>query len=327
MIMRRREFIALIGGAAAWSLAARAQQAAMPVIGYIGSGPEADVNRLRAFRQGLQESGYREGENVVIEYRWADDHYERLPSLAADLIQHQVALIFAGGIPAALSAKAATKSIPIVFSVAGDPVELGLVASLNRPGGNLTGVSTLSVELGSKRLELLHELIPTASLIGLLVNPANPNAEILSRDAQTAAGILGLQVQVLHATSEHDFDAVFANLRRLRAGALVITNADLFNSRGEQLGALSARNAVPTIFQFRGFVAAGGLMSYGASNQNSSYRLVGSYTGRILKGEKPADLPVQQATKIELILNLKTAKALGLAVPQSLLARADEVIE
>ena len=327
MIMRRREFIALIGGAAAWSLAARALQAAMPVIGYIGSGPEADVNRLRAFRQGLQESGYREGENVVIEYRWADDHYERLPSLAANLIQHQVALIFAGGIPAALSAKAATKSIPIVFSVAGDPVELGLVASLNRPGGNLTGVSTLSVELGSKRLELLHELIPTASLIGLLVNPANPNAEILSRDAQTAAGILGLQVQVLHATSEHDFDAVFANLRRLRAGALVITNADLFNSRGEQLGALSARNAVPTIFQFRGFVAAGGLMSYGESNQNSSYRLVGSYTGRILKGEKPADLPVQQATTVELVINLKTAKALGLNVPPSLLARADEVIE
>ena len=326
--MRRREFITLLGGAtAAWPMVARAQQPAMPVIGYIGSGPEADVNRLRAFRQGLQESGYREGENVVIEYRWADDHYERLPSLAADLIQHQVALIFAGGIPAALSAKAATKSIPIVFSVAGDPVELGLVASLNRPGGNLTGVSTLSVELGSKRLELLHELIPTASLIGLLVNPAHPNAEILSRDAQTAAGILGLQVQVLHATSEHDFDAVFANLRRLRAGALVITNADLFNSRSEQLGALSARNAVPTIFQFRGFVAAGGLMSYGASNQNSSYRLVGSYTGRILKGEKPGDLPVQQATTVELVINLKTAKALGLTVPPSLLARADEVIE
>ena len=326
--MRRRQFLTLVGGAAAaWPMLARAQQPAMPVIGYIGSGPEADVNRLRAFRQGLQESGYREGENVVIEYRWADDHYERLPSLAANLIQHQVALIFAGGIPAALSAKAATKSIPIVFSVAGDPVELGLVASLNRPGGNLTGVSTLSVELGSKRLELLHELIPTASLIGLLVNPANPNAEILSRDAQTAAGILGLQVQVLHATSEHDFDAVFANLRRLRAGALVITNADLFNSRSEQLGALSARNAVPTIFQFRDFAAAGGLMSYGASNQNSSYRLVGSYTGRILKGEKPADLPVQQATKIELILNLKTAKALGLTIPQTLLATADEVIE
>ena len=326
--MRRRQFLTLVGGAAAaWPMLARAQQPAMPVIGYIGSGPEADVNRLRAFRQGLQESGYREGENVVIEYRWADDHYERLPSLAANLIQHQVALIFAGGIPAALSAKAATKSIPIVFSVAGDPVELGLVASLNRPGGNLTGVSTLSVELGSKRLELLHELIPTASLIGLLVNPANPNAEILSRDAQTAAGILGLQVQVLHATSEHDFDAVFANLRRLRAGALVITNADLFNSRSEQLGALSARNAVPTIFQFRDFAAAGGLMRYGASNQNSSYRLVGSYTGRILKGEKPADLPVQQATTVELVINLKTAKALGLNVPPSLLARADEVIE
>ena len=325
--MRRREFITLLGGAtAAWPMVARAQQPAMPVIGYIGSGPEADVNRLRAFRQGLQESGYREGENVVIEYRWADDHYERLPSLAANLIQHQVALIFAGGIPAALSAKAATKSIPIVFSVAGDPVELGLVASLNRPGGNLTGVSTLSVELGSKRLELLHELIPTASLIGLLVNPAHPNAEILSRDAQTAAGILGLQVQVLHATSEHDFDAVFANLRRLRAGALVITNADLFNSRSEQLGALSARNAVPTIFQFRGFVAAGGLMSYGGSSVEGYDRL-GSYAGRILKGEKAADLPVQQITKVELIINLKTAKALGLTVPPSLLARADEVIE
>src|SRR5215472_13824073 len=325
--MRRRDFITLLGGAtAAWPMVARAQQPAMPVIGYIGSGPEADVNRLRAFRQGLQESGYREGENVVIEYRWADDHYERLPSLAANLIQHQVALIFAGGIPAALSAKAATKSIPIVFSVAGDPVELGLVASLNRPDGNLTGVSSLSVELGSKRLELLHELIPTASLIGLLVNPSNPNAEILSRDAQTAAGILGLQFQVLRATSEQDFDAVFESLARFRAGGLVISNAGLFNRRSEQLGALSTRHAVPTIFQFREFAAAGGLMSYGGSSVEGYDRL-GSYAGRILKGEKAADLPVQQTTKIELVINFKTAKALGLTVPPSLLARADEVIE
>jgi putative ABC transport system substrate-binding protein len=325
--MRRREFITLLGAAAAWPVAARAQQSALPVIGWLGS-PSARVYtaQVAAFRQGLQETGYREGENVTIEYRWTDDHFERLPSLTADLVQRQVNLIVAGGIPAALSAKAATTRIPIVFTVAGDPVELGLVASLNRPGGNLTGVSSLSVELGSKRLELLHELIPTASLIGLLVNPSNPNAEILSRDAQTAAGILGLRFQVLHATSEQDFDAVFENLTRLRAGGLVISNAGLFNSRSEQLAALATRHAVPTIFQFREFAAAGGLMSYGGGN-DEGYRLLGSYAGRILKGDKAADLPVQQTTKVELIINLRTAKTLGLTVPPSLLARADEVIE
>ena len=326
-MIRRREFITLLGGAAAWPLAARAQQPTWPVIGWLGS-PSARVYtaQVAAFRQGLQETGYREGENVAIEYRWTDDHYERLPLLTADLVQRQVTLIVAGGIPAALSAKAATTRIPIVFTVAGDPVELGLVASLNRPGGNLTGVSSLSVELGSKRLELLHEMIPTASLIGLLVNPSNPNAEILLRDAQRAAGILGLQFQVLHATGEQEFDAVFESLARFRAGGLVISNAGLFNRRSEQLGALSTRHAVPTIFQFREFAAAGGLMSYGGSSVEGYDRL-GSYAGRILKGEKAADLPVQQTTKIELVINLKTAKALGLTVPPSLLARADEVIE
>ena len=325
--MRRRQFITLLGGAAAGlPLAARAQQPAVPVIGWLGSSARVEAAQVAAFWYGLQETGFREGENVAIEYRWTDDHFKRLPLLTADLVQRQVTLMVAGGIPAVLAAKAATTRIPIVFTVAGDPVELGLVASLNRPGGNLTGVSSLSVELGSKRLELLHEMIPTASLIGLLVNPSNPNAEILLRDAQRAAGILGLQFQVLHATGEQEFDAVFESLARFRAGGLVISNAGLFNRRSEQLGALSTRHAVPTIFQFREFAAAGGLMSYGGSS-DEGYGRLGSYAGRILKGEKAADLPVQQITKVELIINLKTARALGLTVPPSLLARADEVIE
>jgi putative ABC transport system substrate-binding protein len=324
--MRRREFITLLGGAAAtWPLAAGAQQRAMPVVGYL-SGVAADSASLAAFRRGLEETGYREGQNVAIEYRRADDQYEPLGTLAADLVRRQVSVIVAAGIPAALAAKAATTAIPIVFTVAGDPVEFGLAASLNRPGANLTGVTSLSIDLGSKRMELLHELVPAATMIGLLVNPTNPNAEILSRDAQAAARILGLQLHVLPASTERDFDTAFATLVRIRAGALVISNAGLFNRLSGQLGALSVRHALPTIFQFREFAAAGGVMSYGGSYGDDD-RLAGAYTGRILKGEKPADLPVQQATKVELIINLKTAKTLGLPVPLALLTRADEVIE
>jgi putative ABC transport system substrate-binding protein len=324
--MRRREFITLFGGAAAaWPLAAGAQQRAMPVVGYL-SGVAADSASLAAFRRGLEETGYREGQNVAIEYRRADDQYEPLGALAADLVRRQVSVIVAAGIPAALAAKAATTAIPIVFTVAGDPVEFGLAASLNRPGGNLTGVTSLSIDLGSKRMELLHELVPAAIMIGLLVNPTNPNAEILSRDAQAAARILGLQLHVLPASTERDFETAFATLVQMRAGALVISNAGLFNRLSGQLGALSVRHALPTIFQFREFAAAGGVMSYGGSYGDDD-RLAGVYAGRILKGEKPADLPVQQATKVELIINLKTAKTLGLPVPLALLTRADEVIE
>jgi putative ABC transport system substrate-binding protein len=325
--MRRREFILALGGAAvAWPLTARAQQP-IAVIGFLGSeSPERFANRVRAFRQGLSETGHVEGRNVMIEYRWAEGQLDRQPALAADLVRRQVAVIVVNGLRGTRAAKAATAAIPIVFSGGFEPVEFGLVASLSRPGGNLTGVTTLGVELGSKRLELLHELVPAATIIALLVNPGNPNAETLSRDAQAAARALGLQLHVLHAGTERDFDPVFATLVQLRAGGLVIGNDGLFNSRTEQLGALTARHAVPTIFQFHEFAAAGGLMSYGGSITDS-FRLVGVYAGRILKGEKPADLPVQQATKVELVINLKTAKALGINIPMPLLGRADEVIE
>ena len=324
----RREFIALLGGAAAWPLAARAQQPSLPVIGFLGSeSADSSADRLRGFRQGLGETEYVEGRNAAIEYLWADGQYERLPALAADLVRRQVAVIAAAGVPVALLAKRATTAIPIVFTTAGDPVALGLVASLNRPGGNLTGVTNLNVEVGPKRLEILRELAPTATIIALLINPTNPIGETQSRDLQAAARTLGLQLHVLQASTERDFDTVFATLIQLRVGALVISPDIFFTARSEQLATLTVRHAVPTISsEGRKFVLAGGLMSYGGS-LTAAYRLAGIYAGRILKGEKPIDLPVQQSTKVELIINLKTAKALGLTVPSSLLARADEVIE
>jgi putative tryptophan/tyrosine transport system substrate-binding protein len=328
-MMKRREFITLLGGAAAaWPLAARAQPA-MPVIGFLSNAsPDAYAIRLRAFRQGLKEAGYVEGQNVEIEYRWAEGHNSRLPALAAELVRRQVAvMVAAGGTPAAVVAKAATATIPIVFGVAVDPVETGLVTSLNRPGGNLTGVTNLNVEVGPKRLELVHELLPTATIIAVLVNPTSPNiAELFSRTMQQAARALGLQLHILHASTDRDFDAVFESVLQLRAGALVISPDVFFTARREQLAAPSLHHAVPAIYQYRPFAAAGGLMSYG-SDETEYYRLVGIYAGRVLKGEKPADLPVVQSTKVELIINLKTAEALGITIPLPLIGRADEVIE
>jgi putative tryptophan/tyrosine transport system substrate-binding protein len=329
LYLRRRQFITLLGGAAAWPLAARAQQAAMPVIGFLGGeSPDLWANYVRAFQQGLRETGYVEGRNVMIEYRWAEGRNDRLPALTAELVRRQVTVIAApGSTPAALAAKAATTTIPIVFIIAADPVQIGLVASLNRPGGNVTGVVTLNVEIAPKRLELLHELFPTATSFALLVNPTSPAlAEPVSRDVQTAARMFGIKLHVLHASNEPEFDAVFATTARLGAAGLVIGPDALFNSRIEQLAALTVRHAVPAIYQWREFTAAGGLLSYGSS-LTDVYRQAGVYTGRILKGEKPTDLPVEQTTKVELFINLKTAKALGLTVPTALLVRADEVIE
>jgi putative tryptophan/tyrosine transport system substrate-binding protein len=325
--MRRREFIAGLS-AAAWPSAVWAQRAALPAVGYLNSGSGEDARLLAAFRQGLKEVGYVERENVSIEYRFAQNQYDRLPALAADLVRRQVAVIAAsGGPPAALAAKAATTTIPIVFNMGADPVALGLVASLNRPGGNLTGVSSLNVELGQKRLELLHELVPAATSVALLVNPTNSSvAERLSRDLQAAARTLGLQLHVLHASAEPDFETAFATSVQLQAGALVIGGDGFFITRAARLASLALRHAMPTMFQFREFAAAGGLVSYGG-RLTDEYRLVGSYTGRILRGEKPGDLPVQQSTRIELIINMKTAKALGLTIPETLLATADEIIE
>jgi putative ABC transport system substrate-binding protein len=331
--VKRRAFITLVGGAAAapallGACAARTQQQ-LPVIGFLGSqSPEQWAGRVRGFRQGLSETGYVEGRNVAIEYRWAEGHYDRFPALVADLVRRQVTVIAAGGTtPGAIAAKAATLSIPIVFSIAGDPVEIGLVASLNRPGGNLTGVTSLGVEVGPKQLEFLHELVPSATVIGLLVNPANPaTAETQTRALPAVARTLGLELHILHASTEGDFDAVFAILARMQAGGLVISPETLFTSRSEQLAALALRHRVPTIHQFREFPAVGGLMSFGAS-LTDNLRHVGVYVGRILKGAKPADLPVEQVVKVEFVINLKTAKALGLTVPITLLGRADEVIE
>jgi putative tryptophan/tyrosine transport system substrate-binding protein len=327
--MKRREFITLLGGgAAAWPLAARAQQPGMPVIGFLDSkSPDDSAHMVAAFRRGLNESTFIEGQNVTIEFRWARNQYDQLPVLAADLVRRRVDVIAATGGPAALAAKAASATIPIVFRLAADPIAAGLVASLSRPGGNVTGVTSLNLEVGPKRLEFLHELVPTATIMAALVNPTNPtNAEILSRDLQATARLLGLQLHLLHASSDADIDAVFATLTELRAAGLVIGTDALFTSREEKLAALGLRYGIPTIYQWREFVAAGGLVSYGGSFADS-YRLAGVYTGRILKGEKPADLPVQQATKLELFINLKTAKALGITVPPTLLALADEVIQ
>ena len=326
--MKRREFITLLGGAATWPLAARAQQPAMPVIGFLrNTAATGSKPIVTAFFQGLKEAGFVDGQSVAIEYRWADNQNDRLPALAADLIRRQVAVIVAAGIPAALAAKAATTTIPIAFEVGADPIEAGLVVSLNRPGGNLTGATTVNVELAPKRLELVHEVLPTTRSIALLVNPTSPfNAERLSTDTQIAARTLGLQLYVLHASTESDFDTVFASLVQMRAGALVINNDAFFLNRIEQLAALTVRHSVPTISAYREFTAAGGLMSYGGS-LTDAYRLTGVYAGRILKGDKPADLPIQQATKVELYINQKTAKALGLTMPQALLSRADDVIE
>jgi putative ABC transport system substrate-binding protein len=328
--VKRREFMTLLGGAAVSSLSGpltASAQRGMPVVGFIHSAsPQVVPERLQAFHQGLKETGYHEGHNVTIEYRWADGQNDRLPALAADLVQRQVSVIAATTTPAALAAQAATTTIPIVFETGSDPIQLGLVASLNRPGGNVTGATSLIVELAPKRLELLHEVIPTVKVMALLVNPADRAlAMAQSREVGSAARRLGLELRVLNASSEPDFEAVFASLMSLRAG-LVIGAGSTFVRSIERLAALTVRHAVPAIYEDREFPAAGGLMGYGA-DVNESYRLAGVYTGRVLKGDKPADLPVQQAAKFELYLNLKTAKALAITFPITLLGRADEVIE
>jgi putative tryptophan/tyrosine transport system substrate-binding protein len=327
--VRRREFITLLGGAPfAWPLAAHAQQPGLPVIGFVNVGSSGGyAGNLSAFLKGLGEAGYVEGRNVAIEYRWAENQPDRLPAMMADLVQRKVAVIAATSTPAALAAKAATTTIPIVFETGADPVQLGLVAGLNRPGGNVTGVTFLAQEVVPKLLELLRELLPTARVLALLVNPAVPAiAEDNTSRALAAAHTLGLELHVLNASSERDFEGVFAKLVELRAGGLVVGPDALFVSHSEQLAALAAHHGVPTVFTGREFTAAGGLMSYG-SDITDSYRLAGIYAGRILKGDKPADLPVQQTTKVELFINLKTAKTLGITVPLPLSGRADEIIE
>ena len=324
--MRRRDFITLLGGAAAWPFGAHAQQAAVPVIGFLnGASPDGYVDRVRAFQLGLRETGYVDGSNVAIEFRWARGEYHVLPELVSDLVRRRVAVIVTNG-PAAPAAKTATDAIPIVFVIAGDPVARGLVASLSHPGGNLTGVTNLNLELGPKRLELLHQLFPSAPSIAILVNPTNPNAETLTKDLQEAASSFGLRLHILHASTESDFEPVIGTLPPLRTAGLVICTDPFFNNQSKQIAAEAIRHKIPTIYQFREFAASGGLMSYGGSGTDG-FRQAGIYAGRILKGEKPADLPVQQETKAELVVNLRTAKALGIEVSPMLLARADEVIE
>jgi putative ABC transport system substrate-binding protein len=327
--MRRREFIALLGSAAAgWPLAARGQQAALPVVGFLGSdSPEFYTDRLRAFRDGLKETGHVEGQNFAIEYRWAQGRNDRLPELAEELVRHRPAAIVTSTTPSALALKVATATIPVVFFIAGDPVALGLVVSLNRPSGNFTGTTTLTLEVGTKWLQLLHEMVPAASGFAIMLNPTSPDlAKAQARDLQAAASTLGLQIHLLHAASERDFDAVFAKVEELRAGGLIISSDSFFFTRAEQLAAMALRRAVPTIFGFREYPVAGGLMSYGA-NLLDAHRALGIYTGRILKGEKPADLPVQQAVKVDFVINMATARALRIDVSPALLIRADEVIE
>ena len=327
--MRRRAFIAALGGAAAWPLAARAQQRAMPVVGFLNPASlESRRDLVAAFHQGLAESGYVEGRNLAIEYRWAEGRNDRLPVMAADLVQRRVAVIVAvDGTAAALAAKAATSTVPIVFLVGADPVELGLVTSLSRPGGNMTGVGALAVGTVAKRLQVLHELVPAAAEIAFLRNPTNPYfSELETRELSTAAGSLGVRLLLLNASDVHEMEAAFANLVVQRADALLVGTDPFFITARDQLVALVNLHAVPAIYPFREDAVAGGLISYGASNRDG-YRVVGGYTGRILSGENPADLPVQQAAKLEMVLNLKTAKALGITFPLSLLGRADEVIE
>jgi len=326
--MRRRDFIVLLGGTAAWTIPANGQQPAMPVIGYLGpESPGPFASRVTAFREGLAETGYAEGRNVAIDFRWAEGQYNRLPGLAADLVNRQVAVIAApGGAPIALAAKAATTTVPIVFEMGGDPVALGIVSSLSRPGGNITGVSSLSVEVSRKRLEFMHELLPTAPVFAVVVNPTSPTAPLQLRNLHTAAETLGVQLHVLHASTEQEFDAAFTALPHLRAGGLVFTSDPYFANRSQQLAALAVRHAVPAITQSRDFPIAGGLMSYGG-DFTQSHRHAGIYAGRVLKGEKPSDLPVQQVTKLDLFLNLNAATALGITVPASMISSADVVIE
>jgi putative tryptophan/tyrosine transport system substrate-binding protein len=323
--MKRRAFIAGLGGAAAWSLAARAQLPSMPLLGYL-SPFRPGVYAPPGFLKGLSEVGFVEGRNVAIEYHWANGDYGLYPALAADLVRRRVSAIFATSTAAALAARDATTSIPVVFALGSDPVQLGLIASLSRPGRNITGVTTLVTELGAKRLEMLHLLVPKAALIALLVNPSGRTAEADSTELLTAGRTLGIQIPVLHASNEGDFDKVFSSLTQMQAGGLVIGAGPFFNSRTELLSTLALRHSIPAIFQYREFPAAGGLISYG-SDLSEAYRLAGTYAGRILKGEKAADLPVQQATKVELVINMKTARALGLTIPETLLATADEVIQ
>jgi len=326
--MRRREFIAYIGGAAAWPLAARAQQPGMPVVGFLNPGlPEPSSFLVVAFREGLEKEGYVEGQNVTVEYRWASGHYNELQTLASDLVRrHAVAIAATGGSISAQAAKAATATIPIVFNVGEDPIKLGLVASFNRPGGNITGVNTLSPALESKRLGLLRELVPQAAIVAVLLNPSNPDADLQRRDIQAAASAIGQDLRTFDVGNESDIETAFAALVRQRADALLVGSDVFLTNRREQIVALAARYAVPTIYSFRSFAESGGLMSY-STNLVEVYRQVGFYVGRILKGEKPANLPIVQPTKFELVINLKTAKALGIKISDNLLSLADDVIE